>query len=199
MIPLQSPSPAVADSMAGLELDSLARAARVIDSLLKAASVRLLCAQVFSGGRMLVLFDGDVESVDRSLKAGLSCGGQRVVDQLLIENLHRDLVMGLDGDLEAVDSGRDALLFLETASICAQIRGLDSALKSVPCQLAGLRLGRGIAGQAIALLTGGQADLEAARQAFEEAAGAGLIESQLIPRPDEGPDWGAMFRPETNR
>jgi len=146
---------------------------------------------------MLILFDGGVEDVERALEAALHCGGQRVVDHFVLQALHVQVVAGLAGKVTQGFGGDEALLFVETASLCSQVRGLDAAFKAVDCQLAGLRLGRGIGGKGIALLTGKQADLEVAALDFQASAGAGFLESQLIPRPDEEPVWGALFRPET--
>ncbi|MBM65066.1 MAG: hypothetical protein CMH55_02380 [Myxococcales bacterium] len=196
MIPLQSQSLPTASCVGGLELDSLARSARCIDSLMKAATVRLLCAQSFSQGRMLILFDGGVEAVERASDAALHCGGKRVVDHFVLQALHARVVAGLAGEMTASFEVDEALLFVETASLCSQIRGLDAAFKAVACGLAGLRLGQGIGGKGIAMLTGAQADLEVAALDFQASAGAGFLESQLIARPDEGPAWEALFAPE---
>lgn len=196
MIPLGSQFLPTASCVGGLELDSLARSAHCIDALMKAAHVRLLCAQVFSQGRMLILFDGGVEDVERACDAALHGGGQRVIDHFVLQALHTRVVAGLAGDLSPRFGGDEALLFVETASLCSQVRGLDAAFKAVECELAGLRWGRGIGGKGIALLMGQQADLEVAALDFQGAAGAGFLESQLIARPDEGPAWAALFRPE---
>ena len=196
MIPLRSQSLPTAACVGGLELDSLARSARCIDGLMKAASVRLLSTETFSQGRMLILFDGGVEEVERAREAALHDGGQRVIDHFVIQALHPRVVAGLAGDLSPGLGGQEALLFVETSSLSSQIRGLDAAFKVVDCGLAGLRLGRGLAGKGIALITGAQADLEVASLDFQAAAGAGFLEFQLIPRPDDGPDWTALFRPE---
>jgi len=164
--------------------------------LVKAASVRLLSTETFSQGRLLILFDGGVEEVERARDAALDGGGQRVIDHFVLQALHPRVVAGLSGDLTTGFSAQGALLFVETSSLCSQVRGLDAAFKAVRCRLAGLRLGRGIDGKGIALLTGEQADLEVAALDFQTAAGAGFLESQLIPRPDEGPHWDLLFRPE---
>jgi len=198
MVPLRRQSLPTAACVGGLELDSLARSARCIDSLMKAASVRLLSTETFSQGRLLLLFDGGIEEVERAQDAALHIGGQRVIDHFIIQALDPGVVAGLAGDLSAGFGAREALLFLETSSLCSQIRGLDAAFKAVECHLVGLRLGRGIAGKAISLLAGAQADLEAASLDFQTAAGAGFVESQLIPRPDEGPRWDLIFRPESS-
>ena len=148
MVPLRRQSLPTAACVGGLELDSLARSARCIDSLMKAASVRLLSTETFSQGRLLLLFDGGIEEVERAQDAALHIGGQRVIDHFTIQALDPGVVAGLAGDLSAGFGAREALLFLETSSLCSQIRGLDAAFKAVECHLVGLRLGRGIAGKA---------------------------------------------------
>jgi microcompartment protein CcmL/EutN len=185
----------VADAIALIELDGLARGVRLVDDLLKAASVRVLASVVYSGPRCAILFDGEVEALERAYAAGLSVAQGVAVDSVFLPFAHRELVAGLAairGSAEA-DS---AILLVETETLSATIRSIDAGLKAVPVALTDFRFGRGIAGRGVFALRGALADLEAAQESVALAAGGGLRETQLIARPDPAGFWAAPFSGE---
>ena len=87
----------------------------------------------------------------------------------------------------------DAILLVETETVAATFRSVDVALKAVPVALTNWKLGRGIAGRGVFALRGEHANLEAAEEVVVEAAGGGLLECQLIPRPDPLGRWSQPF------
>jgi microcompartment protein CcmL/EutN len=87
----------------------------------------------------------------------------------------------------------DAILMVETETLVSTFRSVDAALKAVPVDLTSWRLGRGMAGRGVFALRGEHANLEAAEEAVVEAAGVGLRECQLIPRPDPLGFWSEPF------
>ena len=99
----------------------------------------------------------------------------------------------LAGSFDRPVHGDDAILLVESETIAATLRGIDAALKAVPVVLSTWRLGRGIAGRGLFALRGEHANLEAAESVLLEAAGAGLRETQLIPRPDPLGLWSRPF------
>ncbi len=87
----------------------------------------------------------------------------------------------------------DAILLVETATLASTFRSVDAAIKAVPVALANWRLGRGIAGRGVFALRGEHANLEAAQEVIDESAGGGLLDCQLIPRPDPLGVWAQPF------
>ncbi len=180
-------------ALAVIELDGLARGARLVDDLLKAAHVHVLASEVYSGPRHIVVFSGDVEALNQAYEAGLAAGAARVVDVMLLPQPHNDLLMALAGGFASPAHPDDAILLVETETIASALRGVDAALKAVPVLLSTWRLGRGIGGRGLFALRGEHANLEAAETVVLEAAGAGLRETQLIPRPDPLGLWARPF------
>ena len=183
----------LADALAAVELDGLARGARLVDDILKAAAVRVVLSEVYSGPRHLILIDGDVEALSRAYEVALSVGADRVLDAMMLPHAHASLKAALRGQMMINFDVDDAILLVETETLAATFRSVDAALKAVPVALANWRLGRGIAGRGVFALRGEHANLEAAEEVIVDAAGGGLLECQLIPRPDPSGLWAQPF------
>ena len=183
----------LADALAAVELDGLARGARIVDDILKAAQVRVIMSEVYSGPRHMVLFDGEIEALSRAFDVALVVGGDRMVDAMLLPHAHPSLKAALRGRMMTQFDTDDAILLVETETLAATFRSVDVALKAVPLGLTNWRLGRGIAGRGVFALRGEHANLEAAEEVIVEAAGGGLLECQLIPRPDPLGLWAQPF------
>ncbi len=183
----------LADAVAAVELDGLARGARLVDDVLKAAPVRILCSEVYSGPRHLVLIDGEVEALSRAYDVALIVGGDRMVDAMILPHAHLALKAALRGQMMSQFAADDAILLVETATLASTFRSVDAAIKAVPVALANWRLGRGIAGRGVFALRGEHANLEAAQEVIDESAGGGLLDCQLIPRPDPLGVWAQPF------
>ena len=179
----------LADALAAVELRGLARGARLVDDLLKAADVRVLASEVFSGARHLVLVDGGVESLGLAYDAALAVGGDRVVDAMILPHAHPALGAALGGTLMTRYDEDAAILLVETETLSSTFRSVDAALKAVPVALSSWRLGRGLGGRAVFALRGDHAHLEAAEEAVLDAAGGALLDVELIPRPDPAGLW----------
>jgi microcompartment protein CcmL/EutN len=183
----------IADSIALIEVDGLVRGARLADDLLKAASTRVLLSQVYSGPRHLVLFDGGVEALKLAFDAALAVGGDRLVDSLFLAHAHPSLIAALGGSFGEPELPDEAILLVENETVAASLRAIDAALKTTPVILSSWRLGRGVAGRGLFALRGEHANLLAAEAAVIDAAGAFLLETQLIPRPDPLGPWAQPF------
>ena len=74
-----------------VELSSISRGIDTCDSMVKASQVELLRASTVCPGKYFVLVSGDTGSVRASVAAGLECGSDRVVDTLILSNVHPQL------------------------------------------------------------------------------------------------------------
>ncbi len=183
----------LADALAAVELDGLARGARLVDDILKAAQVRVIMSKVYSGPRHMVLIDGEIEALYRAFDVALVVGGNRMVDAMILPHAHPGLKAALRGQMMTEFDNEDAILLVETATLASTFRSVDVALKAVPVGLTNWRLGQGIAGRGVFALRGEHANLEAAEEVIVEAAAGGLLECQLIPRPDPLGLWTQPF------
>lgn len=172
-------------AIALLELDSIARALRTGDAMVKRALVSVAMAEPVSPGKYLVLVTGREAEVEEAWEAGVADAGSHLVDSLYLPGVHSDVVDAIHG-ATAERGPEDALGVLETRTVAAAILALDAALKASGVRALELRLGRGIGGKGVFTLAGDQWDvdvaLDAAVTAIEDRRA--LLGRELIPRPD---------------
>jgi microcompartment protein CcmL/EutN len=172
-------------AIALLELDSIARALRVGDAMVKKAVVDVAFAGPVSPGKYLILVTGTVAEVEESWAAGVAEAAGHLIDSLFLPGVHEHAVRALHGHTEALD-GDLSLGVLETRTVSAAIVACDAALKTADVQVLEMRLGKGIGGKGVFTLAGEQwdvqASLDAALVAIEDRRA--VIAHELIPRPD---------------
>jgi microcompartment protein CcmL/EutN len=172
-------------AVALIELSSIARGHRVADAMLKRAPVILLRADPVSPGKFLVLVAGDVASVDEAFREGLDVAGDRLVDRLLLQQAHPDLLPAIRGEA-STSAGVDALAIVETTTVAATLHGADAAAKAAAVRIVEMQLARGIGGKAFFTLTGSLAEVEASVDAAVSVLDASLIHAtEIIPAPHE--------------
>lgn len=173
------------DALALIELDSVARGYRVMDALVKKAPVTVLEANLVEPGKFLILFGGDVASVDESYAEALESGASSVLDKLMLPMVHEHVVTGLKGTLPAM-SDPDTIGVVETKTVSSGLWACDRVLKDAYVELAGLRITPGLGGKAFFVFHGVQHDVEAALDVVRELLGEGqLHHMECVPRPHE--------------
>ena len=171
------------DALALVELDSIARGYRVVDALVKRSPVRVLEANVVEPGKFLVLFSGGVAEVEEAYDAALEVGAGRILDRLLLAQVHPAIIPGLGGHVDAGEP--DTVGIVEGASVATTLLACDRALKDAAVDLAGLRVVTGLGGKAYFVVHGPQHDVEAAIEAAVAQLGESLVEQQCIPVPHD--------------
>ena len=171
------------DALGMLEVNSIAAGIEAGDAMLKAAGVTLTLAQPVCSGKFIVMVQGDVAAVKSSVDAGLSHGGENLVDSLLIPKVHPQVFQAVAGTGEIPEQG--AIGVLETFSLAACIYASDAAVKAADIQLLEIRLGRGLGGKSYVTLTG---DVSAVSEAVQVGKShpqcQGMItRSAVIPAP----------------
>jgi len=151
--------------------------------MLKAASVEILFNRTICPGKFMVMVSGDVAAVEASMEAGLENGGETVVDELLLANVHRDVFPAISGTRVIESTG--ALGVLETFSVATIIEAADAAVKAANIQLMEIHLAMAIGGKGYMTLTGDVAAVDAALDAASEyIKGKGMmVDKVLIPQP----------------
>jgi microcompartment protein CcmL/EutN len=177
------------------EFSSIAAGFFALDAIVKAAPVRILATRIVTPGRLIVLFTGDVASVEASLNAGKDGCGEDLLDELFIPNLDRKVIPAIEGPVSVQEW--DALGIIESLSVTAGIVAADLAAKEAEVRIPEIRLAGGMGGKSTIKVMGRLEDVEASL-----AAGGGYVQGKgllcrqvLIPRPH--PDiWGHLLKAE---
>jgi microcompartment protein CcmL/EutN len=147
-------------ALALLEFDSIASGIQSGDAMVKHAPVARILAGTVQPGHYLVLVTGDVASVEEAVKVGVAFGRIALRDHLFLPNVHPGVVNALHNERQP--SHGDALGIIETRTVASAIQAADAALKGAMVELVQLRLGDGLGGKGLALVTGLISDVEAA-------------------------------------
>jgi microcompartment protein CcmL/EutN len=176
----------LSDSLALLEVSSLARGVVAADAVVKRAAVELLECGPVSPGKYLVLFAGGVAEVEEAAAAGAQAAGDSLLDRLVLAQPHPQLLPALRAGARGSVHGAasDAAGMLELLSVAAALRAADAACKAAEVRLQLLHLARGIGGKAWFVLRGDLHSVEAAVLAATQSAGEGLLAgAEIVARP----------------
>jgi microcompartment protein CcmL/EutN len=154
-------------AIALIELGSVAAGAFAADKMVKRAPVELLHSGTVHSGKFLILVGGGTAEVEESYLAGMQAASSDILDEVLLPDVHPQVVKALEG--RRAYEGYDSLVVLETSTIAAIMRSTDAAVKGARVELAELRLGNGLGGRGLAILTGDLTDVEAAAEIAERS------------------------------
>ena len=164
-----------------LEFSSIALGMRAADAMVKKAPVRALVAGSVHPGKYLVLVDGDVASVEESLKAGVEAGAPALIDRLFLPDIHPAVGNAVAG--QRTTGPIDTLGVIETRTTVSAIRAADAGMKGARVALVELRLANGLGGKAFLLFSGEQPDVEAAVEIGSAVVEPGnLVHKVVVPR-----------------
>ncbi len=149
-----------AEALGLLEIDGVPRALRSQDAALKRAPITVLACAPVSPSKVVLIFAGDVASVEESLDAASGDLGSRLIDRLFLPGVHPSVLHAVRGDRAL--GGADALGIYELASVAATIIAADAALKAVDVRIGRMHLASGFAGRGFFTLYGALSDVEAA-------------------------------------
>ena len=172
-----------------IETLSIVQGMVVTDAVAKKAQVKLLESAPVCSGKYIVLFSGMVGPVEESFRAGMEAGGHHVADELLLTQVHDQVVPAVLGT--AVVDRVESIGAVETFSVASSVLAADAAVKAAAVDLMEIRLARGLGGKGFFTLTGAQSEVEAALAAAEGSLeGRGMFMNRMIiPRPHPGLDW----------
>jgi len=158
-------------AIAVIEFDSIAVGTLAADAMVKQAPIETFRVGTVQPGKYLVLIGGAVAAVEESRRAGLRVGGARVTGEIFLPDVHVRVHEALQGRRRA-DEG-DALGVIETASIPINVAAADRAIKTADVSIVEIRLGDGLGGKGVTLLSGLLHDVQAAVEAAVATAEAG--------------------------
>ena len=173
-----------------MELSSISRGLYLTDVVLKKAPVHVIASQPVSSGKHILLFTGDVASVQESMQAATELADGTVLKQILIPGIHEGLAPFLDSlwrDQANTSVIGESVGIAESSTMAGAILAADYALKAANVSLCRMRLGQGIGGKAYFVLTGEQSEVEAALDAAKESLNQleSLCRVDLIAQPQD--------------
>jgi microcompartment protein CcmL/EutN len=154
---MMKPFPAVAM----LEFRDIPAGIQATDAMLKKAPIAYLKNGTITRGRYLAVIGGSTGSVEESFQEGLYWGGNDIIDKVFLPDVHPEVFTAMFGRRKK--TGHGAWLIIETASVAANVRAAEAAVKGTPVALIELRLADdGLAGKGLSIFEGELHDIEAA-------------------------------------
>ena len=148
-------------AIAIIEFKDIAIGIYATDALVKKAPISILKCGIISRGRYLTLVGGTTGAVEESLAEGLACGGDSVIDHVLLPDVHPQVHDAVLGSSTAVPSG--AMAIIETPTASSNVRAAELALKGTSVTLSEMRLAdSSLSGKGVSIYRGELHDIEAA-------------------------------------
>lgn len=164
-----------------LELCSVARGVEVADAVLKEAHVEMLFATPVQPGKYVMLFTGSVASVRASAARGAALAASDLVDQLVIPQVHEQIVPMLKRKGGRINGTLDAVGVVETTTVASTIASADIALKTATVDLIDVRVANGLGGKSFFTMTGEVSDVRSSVAAGARAAQErGLLAREVV-------------------
>jgi microcompartment protein CcmL/EutN len=169
-----------------LEISSIAMGIKTMDEIVKMAPIRIIDAKTICPGKFVIVFTGDVASVDASLSKGKAISEGYLIDELFIPNLHPQIIPAMEGGVDC--SIWDAIGVLECFSTTASIEAGDIAAKTAQVLITEIRLETGLGGKSYVKMMGDIYEVEASMKAGKDyIRHKGLLcKDIIIAKPDPG-------------
>ena len=171
------------ESLAMIELSSIARGYKVVDAAIKQSPIKVVEANRVEPGKYLFLFGGGVAEVEEAFVVAMDVAGAKVIDKMLLPMVHEAILpaftsrKGLDG--------ADTIGVVESASISSGLVTIDRCLKDSDVELSGLRVTPGLGGKLLYVVHGAQHDVEVAMELARTMLGGALVDAECIANPHE--------------
>jgi microcompartment protein CcmL/EutN len=150
-----------APALAILEFSDIPSGMDATDAMLKKAPVGFVKSGTITRGRFLTLIGGTEGAVEEALQEGLRRAGTRVLDHLMLADVHPRVYDAILGGRRS--AGLNPLAVIETDTVATNVRAAELALKGTPVELVELRLAdSGLSGKGVSIYQGELPDIEAA-------------------------------------
>src|SRR5581483_1346848 len=111
-----------------LESNSIAKGIEASDAMCKMAAVKLVKTTVVAKGKYIIMISGLVGEVESSMRAGREVLGKVLIDEVLIRNVHNQVLGALDKRVPV--EKLEAVGIIETKEAVATVRAADAAAKA---------------------------------------------------------------------
>ncbi|MEG0391979.1 MAG: BMC domain-containing protein [Anaerovoracaceae bacterium] len=175
----------MAKAIGMVEFTSIARGIYAADQMVKVSEVEIVTAVTTCPGKYIVIVEGDVASVEDSVKVGGKFAEEYFVDAIVIPNVCDEVFPAITG--ATMPERIQAIGIMESFSLATMIIAADAILKAAELEPIELRLGNGIGGKAYFTFTGDVAAVEtgvSAGMAMAEEKGL-LVNAEVIPSPSD--------------
>jgi microcompartment protein CcmL/EutN len=169
--------------LGALEFSSIAIGILALDEMVKIAPIKIIEARTICPGKYLIVFSGDVASVEYSFNKGYETGKNSVIDSLFLPMIHQDVIPAI-GNIVKTESW-EAIGIIETLSVVSSIEAADIAAKTGGVKIIEVRLAIGFGGKSYVKIMGSLDEVQAAMEAGTAKAKANgqLCMETLIPQP----------------
>ncbi|OQX95017.1 hypothetical protein B6I21_07600 [candidate division KSB1 bacterium 4572_119] len=147
-------------AIALIEFSSIATGITAGDAMIKKSPISLFKAGTVSRGKYIVLISGSVASVEESYKEGLNIGKDLVLDKLLLQDVHAQVIETMFGTRHKIT--KESFGIIETGSIAATIEAADAGIKGANVTIIEMRLADSLGGKAFVMFNGKIEDVETA-------------------------------------
>ncbi len=170
-------------SLGALEFSSIAIGIKALDEMVKIAPIKIIEARTICPGKYLIVFRGDVASVEYSYNKGFETGKNFIVDNLFLPMIHQDVIHAIGNIIQT--ENWEALGIIETLSVISSIEAADIAVKVGGVKIIEIRLAIGFGGKSYVKIMGPLDAVQAAMNAGVAKAKANgqLCMETLIPQP----------------
>lgn len=155
-----------------LESSSIAKGIEATDAMVKMASIRLAKTTIVARGKYIIHITGPQGEVESSMRAGREVLGKTLVDEVLIRNVHNQVVAALDKRVSVEVLG--AVGIIETKEAIATVLAADAAAKAAGVHLIEVKTVVG-GGKGYVTMCGSVGDVRTA-----VAAGISAIKKDLL-------------------
>ncbi|MBI3289603.1 MAG: BMC domain-containing protein [Elusimicrobia bacterium] len=155
-----------------LESSSIAKGIEATDAMVKMASIKLAKTTIVARGKYIIFVTGAQGEVESSMRAGREILGKTLIDEVVIRNVHNQVVAALDKRVPVEVLG--AVGIIETKEAIAAVLAADAAAKAASVRLIEVKTVVG-GGKGYVTLCGDVGDVRTA-----VAAGIGAIKKELL-------------------
>ena len=171
--------------LAVLEFSSIAAGFKALDEMVKTAPIKIIDARTICFGKYLIVFSGDVASVEYSFKKGIETGENHLLDSLFLPMIHEE-VLGAIGNIKDTENW-GTIGIIETKTVTSAIEAADIAAKTGGVNIVEIRLANGYGGKSYVKMIGNLEDVQAATESGTEKLISKnlLFEKMIIPQPEK--------------
>ena len=155
-----------------LESSSTANGVEATDAMVEQAQVKLAKTTIVARGKYIIFISGAQGEVESAMRAGREILGKVLVDEVLIRNVHNQVVAALDKSVPVEVLG--AVGVIETKEAIATVLAADAAAKAANVHLIEVKTVVG-GGKGYVSLCGAVGDVRTAI-----AAGISAIKKELL-------------------
>jgi microcompartment protein CcmL/EutN len=169
--------------LGALEFSSIVVGYMAMDEMVKIAPITILDARTISSGKYLIIFSGDVASVEYAFSKGRETGIDFIVDSLFLPMIHQDVVSAIGKTIRS--DHWDAIGIIETKSVISSIEAADAAAKAGKVKIIEIRTADGFGGKSYVKMTGALTDVQTSMEAGCAKAKAKntLVMDVILPQP----------------